>query len=531
MERNDRQMQSEAGERNLGTEVTSEFVLPDYRPEIKRLLRVKAVLLPIDKYIGGSAAELSGTVEFQALYAAADGSLWCVTQREDYRLSCPIDLDPDFSTSGGLVCDAKIDAENATGRVGAPRKLTARCRVHAKVRTLADRTLAEGIPQEDADSVERMTGTVTAARVFTGESAPATFSEEILLDGRDVPVRVISADGEVFPSEVNADLGAVVCRGEICLSLLCVAEAEELPPVDGTPSIDGANDCVPALAAVPYTVARHLPFTVEIPVDGADAACAVCAWGSCSEIAVTVEDGRILCDVTCVLSARAERNEEVTYTRDLFSTVRECEPVFHRVPTARSLVCRNGNFSLTATKPLSEVGIRPDAQVIDADAQIACFAPERAKGSFVLPGTARFRVLLRTPDGEYSSVEFDVPFRYETPIAGDLSDETPVVGDPLVRAVMTKARVDGEKIGVETELAVAMSLHGTGEVSALCDLRSGEPVPRQGAACVICYPSVSDTLWTVAKRYHVPLAALLSKNKLSSVPADAPLSGVSYLVV
>lgn len=530
MERNDRQMQSEAGERSLGTDVTAEFTLPDYRPEIKRLLRVKAVTLPIDKYIGGNATEISGTVEFQALYAAADGSLWCVTQREDYRLSCPIDLDPDFSTAGGLVCDVKIDAENVTGRVSAPRKLTARCRVRAKVRTLADRTLAEGTPQEDADSVERMTGTVTAARVFMGESAPMTFTEEILLDGREAPVRVISADGEVFPSEVNVTDGEITCRGDVCLSLLCVAEPEETVLPDETPTKDGANDCVPASAAMPYTVTRRLPFTVGIPVDGAETGCAACAWGTCSEIAVTVEEGRILCEVTCVLYARAERNEDVSYTRDMFSTVRACEPVFRTLPTERSVVCRNGNFSLTATKPLSEVGIRPASQVIDADAQIACAAPERAKGSYLLPGTARVRVLLRNADGEYSTAEFDVPFRYETPAPAD-ADESSVAGDPIVRAVTVKARVDGEKIGVEAELAVAMSLHGTGEVSALCDLRMGETVPKQGAACVICYPSASDTPWTIAKRYHTPLSSLLAKNKLSSLPADAPLSGVPYLVV
>ena len=532
MERDDRMMQGEVGERNLGTDVTAEFTLPDYRPEIKRLLRVTAVLLPLDRYIGGNAAELSGTVEFQALYAANDGSLWCVTQREDYRLSCPLDLGADFNTANGLVCDVQTDAENITGRVSAPRKLTASCRVHARVRTLADRSVAGDAPTDEdfANTAERLAGTVLSARVYYGESAPLSLSDEIPLDGKDPSVRVISASGEVFPSDVQAGSGVVTCRGEVCLSLLCVSEPAE------TPSLDGAEDCVPANAPAPYAMLRRLPFAAEIPVDGAEVNCSACAWGVCSEINVTVEEGRILCDVTCALFARAERNEEIPYTRDLYSTARETEPVFRRLPTARSLACRNGNFSLTTALPAAEAGIRPDATVVSVlDAETRADAAERARGSYLLSGTARFRVLLRAPDGEYSVSEFDVPFRYETPAADGDADMEPTACDSVIRAVMSRARLDGERVAVEAELSVALALRSVGEVSALSEVRLGAPVPAQGAACVICYPSPDDTLWSVARRYHAPLSALLAKNRLatSAAAADAAesLSGVPFLVI
>lgn len=525
MERDDRLMQTEACDRSFGTDVTAEFVLPDYRPEIKRLLRVKAIPLPTDKYIGGNAAELSGSVEFQALYAAADGSLWCVTQREEYRVSCPLDLSPDLLTINGLVCEVETSVENASGRVLAPRKLTARCRVHTRVRTLAERSLAESAPEESLGAVERLSASVPVARVYTGESAPFSLTDEILLDGREPSVRVISAEGTVFPNDVQAGSGVVTCRGEVCLSLLCVAETEE------PPSVENAADCVPAAAPLPYTLSRRLPFAVEIPLDGVEVNCSACAWGICSEIAVTVEEGRIFCDVTCVLSARAVCREEIPYTRDLYSTVRESEPVFRRVPTTRSLACRNGNFSLTAAPSLTEVGIRPDSQVVDVDAQVALAAPEGSKTVYVLPGTARFRVLLRTPDGEYSTAEFEVPFRFESP-ADDAVQ--PTASDSVVRPVLVKARVDGDRVAVEAELSVALSLRCSGEVAALSEIRAGNEIPRQGAACVICYPSPADTLWSVAKRYHAPLSDLLSKNSIADLPAaDSPdsLSGIAFLVV
>ena len=93
--------------------------------------------------------------------------------------------------------------------------------------------------------------------------------------------------------------------------------------------------------------------------------------------------------------------------------------------------------------------------------------------------------------------------------------------------------MDGEKIAVEAELAVALSLRASDEVNTLTEVRLGEKFPTQGAACVICYPMPSDTLWSVAKRYHTPVQTIRSNNRVADLPADAPdsLAGVSYLII
>ena len=50
-------MQAPLGERQIVTELSEDFDLPDYRPEIKRLLRVQAKVSPADTYIGAGNAE------------------------------------------------------------------------------------------------------------------------------------------------------------------------------------------------------------------------------------------------------------------------------------------------------------------------------------------------------------------------------------------------------------------------------------------------------------------------------------------
>ncbi len=517
MEQTNQTLQAELLFRAFSTDLTAEFVLPDYQPEIKRLLRVRAVPLPVEQYLGGSAAELSGAVEFQALYAAEDGSLWCVTRREDYRLSCPFEASGDFDLSNGLVCDVKTAVDGVSGRVSAPRKLSARCRVNTSVRLFADRTVAPDLP-EDA---ETLPGTLSASRVRIGKSEPFTLTDEIPLDPTEAPVRVISAFGEVFPTEVQAATDSVACRGEIMLSLLCAPEA--------TPSPEGAEDCIPA-AVTPTELRRKIPFAVEIPVEGATPACAATAWGSCPEITVTVEENRILCDVTAVVCARAVCREEVPFIQNAYSATRVTEPAFASLPAVQILACKNGNCSLSATKDLAELGLRPGAQVIDATAELSIQPPELARGNYLLPGNLHLRVLAKQPDGDNSTAELDLPFRYESNAEGTTE---PTASDSVVTPVLVRAWVDGNRLFAEVELAVSLILSATLPVTALAALREGDAVPERTADMTICYPAPDDTLWSVAARYHTPVAELQKKNDLPDGAPDAPgsLGGVRYLVI
>ena len=68
----------------------------------------------------------------------------------------------------------------------------------------------------------------------------------------------------------------------------------------------------------------------------------------------------------------------------------------------------------------------------------------------------------------------------------------------------------------------------------LNEARFDTPLGAKGAVYTVCYPAKSDTLWSVAKRYHRAVATVSEMNRLADAPAaDAPdsLGGVSYLLV
>ena len=95
-------------DRQTVTELSSDFSLPDYQPQIKRLLRVSATVSPPDHYVGSGRAELSGTVDYSILYSGNDGALYCATERADYQLSVPVEMGADIDLNEGVVCDAEL---------------------------------------------------------------------------------------------------------------------------------------------------------------------------------------------------------------------------------------------------------------------------------------------------------------------------------------------------------------------------------------------------------------------------------------
>ncbi len=492
--------------RTQNTEVTADISLPDYQPEIKRLLRIRATVHPADKYIGAGNTECSGTVDYVILYAGNDNSLYSVSKTEEYRFSVPLESSGGYDLSDGIVSDIQVLAETVGGRVISPRKLSVKCRLRSCVKLYAGKRLPDISGTSDS-TLQMLRGNAECARMFLGSSEPVQLADEILLDSPAADLRVICAEGQAFVNEATAGSGVIQCRGEVCFKLMTASDSV------GTPNIQ-------------Y---RRIPFTESIPADGTEVNCECSASGICTDITATVEEGRILCEVTVVLRGRAQRNEHISFLRDLYST--ESEILYEKntavVPLA--LVCTNGHFSCNQTFKLSEVGMLPTQTVTDVQCVPTVTALEQENGKLFLNGKCRCLMILT--EEEMSTSELELPFRYEIPFA---TSESVTDYDVQTDAIFCRARVDGERISVDAELAVCFSAMGEKRISMVSEMKFGEKTARSASVYTVCYPSAEDTLWSVAKRYHRSVSAIMEQNGLegdAAADAEDSLSGIGYLLV
>ena len=61
--------------RVINTDISEDFTLPDYNPEIRRALYVKESMLPPAKFISGNKLDVNGVVDYTLVYISNEGKL------------------------------------------------------------------------------------------------------------------------------------------------------------------------------------------------------------------------------------------------------------------------------------------------------------------------------------------------------------------------------------------------------------------------------------------------------------------------
>ena len=479
------------------SEVAGDFSLPDYQPEIKRLLRVSATVQPPTHYVGGGSAEFSGTVDFCMIYAGSDGKMYCFPTSSDYVFRVPLEASPDFDLNDSLVCYALCESESVISRVSGPRRMSVKCRLKARVKAYGSYLLEEkhrGKLREGCGE-ERLWKEAQTAVSSHALGEPFVVSDEILLDreaGSGDDWRIVSGDAQVMVNEALCGNGRINCRGEVVLKLMLQREGEDQEPV---------------------CVWRKLPFNHEMKADGAAIGGDAAVSGVCTELNLALEEGRVLCEAEIVTEACCQQTETLAYTADWYATGCESSCDVSEVTLPRALRCINGNVTQSEAKSVEEFGIASDTRVIDVAGQATLDAITQDRGRYVLSGNCRYTLILVSPDGEMTTKDIELPWRYVAD--GAAAGESPLHYEGQVQVLSAKARMDGKRLAIDAEMGVCARLWTKETVLVATALTYGERRLKTAGEMLLCYPSRKDTLWSVGKRYGCAIDRLVVKNHLN----------------
>ena len=196
-------------DRTISTEMSNDYTLPDYLPEIRRILRVSPTILPPSRYIEGKEIELNGTADYHMLYIASDGGLYSAPLSAEYAFRAPLDITADFDLNEGITVLTDIFEESITSRVTAPRKLSVKCRLSARVRAFGMMIAEERCSGEvNPLSIERLSGKCNTSMMLSSLGETVEISDEIFPDADNIRVIDASADAiinSITPANGYAD--------------------------------------------------------------------------------------------------------------------------------------------------------------------------------------------------------------------------------------------------------------------------------------------------------------------------------------
>lgn len=474
-------------DRFVTTDISNDYTLPDYQPEIRRILNVSSVVTPPAKYISATGAEFNGNVDYNILYVGADGELYTVPLGAEYSFNVPIDSDG-FDFNEGITSCTDSVAQNITTRLAGPRKLNIKCRIKSHARAYGTMVLDERVNgSAPRDSVEILEESCDNVKIVRGSSDILELSEEILRDSSNT--RIVGADSKVFVSSVTPYDGSVNVQGEAYLKMLCA---------------DMNGDCMHE------HITQRIPFSISMDLDDIAPNSSCSAKGYVSDVSVNVEDGRVICDIGVFVEVEGQTAMPVKYVKDMYSTQNESSCLFrdYNVPTHG--YTHNGNFSMNERVLRENLSLPDECRIVDVYASALVDNTEMSDSSATVLGNIKYTLILCS-NGEYSSADIVLPAKYEFDIdSADISS-----CESSMSVLFCRARMDVDNISLDAEIGVSSSGVGSTDIMTLDEINFGSEIGKRKGEITVCYRGAEDSLWGIAKKYHISTSHIEKMNATS----------------
>lgn len=459
-----------------------EFTLPDYVPAIGRMLSAECDPAPEGVYLKesegrGVEAELGGIATFRILYVPEEGGgIHGVTVPCDYDTNVVIG-----PVSGPVTCRASTSPENVFCRVTAPRKLQLRCRLGSRITVLSSSD-AE-INDDFADGMEVRRGGISAMSVASGVSRDLLCSSE--LDGLPEGAVPVLCRANVNVTECKpVSSGEYRCRGDITV------------------------DCLYSKDGETGTLRDRIGFDEIVTIDGdiPDETVPVRGSGTVTSAEIHTDDSGSRVEVVYELEIEVISPLTANVVYDAYSCASPVATEYEDIEYLSPSACMTGNVSVNERVPKNVSG-----RVCSLSARADISGATSEHGRIRVSGELRGNALILS-DGEYDVTPWSVPWSYELPVSAADDGELAAWGSANVTSLSVRA--DGE-LAVDAELTVSVTAASIRREHVLASVKTaGEPYPARGGFTVY-YPSRNETVWDIAKHFHVPTAAVTADGNIA----------------
>ncbi len=495
------------GQAEQGVEL--DYVLPDYYPEIFKILKCRLTPKILSYGLsGGSKLTLDGCVDIRVMYLSdGDSAVQCIEQH--YTYSKTVDIGRNITD--GESCCVKLTAkpDYCNCRAVSGRRIDVRGAVSTKIQITSNKTceipsLPNSVQVKNKDIVccakalctekqfsvreDIETGSAGIASIIRCTAVPKV-SEVRLIADKAVIKGVIS---------VNAAYGLYNSDGSGC------KEFETMTadiPVSQIIDIDGVNDT--------YSCNAELNIL------------------SC-ELNSSTDSGIISCGIQAVCRVNCRQEGSVSVPCDVFSTECLCEHTTKQIKTVKSCIPVEKQLSVKSTAACDNGELEAVWDCSSDIYNLTCTA--NSDGILALSGQICYQVLGRNSEGVPCFIEKQESFELEVPASGT-NENCSVSFTAVCSDTEYTIRTDGSlelnaKIDFNASVCEMAVVEMIDEVSVFEDNSISHDSTY---ALRIYYADGTEDCWSIAKRYGASVDAIMTENEIEN--RDTPLSGMVLIPI
>ncbi len=474
-------------EQNVDADVT----LPDYCPDILRVLKCTVEPNIISSKISGDRINIDGNALVRILYCDESGNICSYEQSYPYSKYAETGGDK----TGVLFCGACVQYANC--RAVNKRRLEIHSMLHLSF-NICEVSRKDFIDDITTPGVETKTIELSFSDIAACESKQFPINETVQIPDDLLPVqRLISAQAVPIIAESKVIQGKCLLKGEIIVNMVYCAD-------------DNFGECA--------VFQGSIPFNQVIEVSGLGENCVCCTVPEIKSAEFNVRnDSRNLprfVDVSLVVSVNVKAYCEKTaqFITDAYSTSGALEENYDNISLYSSLesindtfVCRN-TFDFSALSPEKICAVWFDDVKVKKDF---------SSGKINFSGTARANIILTDSDSKPVFCEREFEFEYSRTSA---AAENPALTQSVVITGCTFSPLSDSSSEIKAEFSISADIFSRKNVKALsgADLLSSDSPCGRSPSIIVYFCEGDENVWDIARNYSTTTELIKKENNLTS---------------
>lgn len=481
-----------SGVQEQGVEL--DYILPDYYPDIVRLVRCDVIPVVSDWSVSGDRLTYGLKCEIRLLYCGEDGTeIRCVTQKQDYSKTVELGRS---TTAPEVTLAAKSDHINF--RAVNKRRLDVRGAVSVRIKVCSERS-QEVVSDAFGMNIQLKKEPVRIEANRLCAEKTVQLSEEVTLTAAQPPAaeivyRICSA-GECEKKIVS---GKLLAKGEIKTDILYSCGNGSLERMSFT-----------------------LPYSQILDMEGIDDSyeCTIRAEVLSCEITPSADkdgENRILrCEPELHITCRAVRTADILTAVDAYSTVYPCDVEYSVIQAKQLPAVYSESFRHSA--------VLAEAESVPKEIYALWCTPKNINTRIGEDG----RSVMITGMLTYSMAAKDSSGMMIMPDRDEAFEEQIEIGDDLTSASVTAELEDASVsynissegiLTAKADIPLRISVGSSASIRAVTAITVDDSVKneRDGDYAIKLYFGVeNEDVWDIAKRYSTDAAAIMEENELT----------------
>ena len=472
--------------------IDADFVLPDYCPEISKILKCRAVSRISSKGINGRTVTVDGTITVTVIYCSEQGRL--CSYEYQYPFSKNIETITEYD-GGILFCSTKCEYINCRAVTGRKIDIHGAAAINVKI---VKKKCTEVVSDIDDCNIELLRGTAPATTPMGCNEKYLIIEDKIELgQGQNGLCTVVRYDAAPMVKECKLLNGKAVVKGEIYFSVFC-----------------SGDDCSP------QTIRSNLPFSQIIEVEGVNENCECDAKAEMAYLEIKPQldpngEAKALCvNAKVLVGCECYCNNDIDVVYDAFSRKYQAEIVKNDV--AVNKICKKVSEKFNCKKNL-EFSDGALAAVADMWCNVKIENVILTSENLCVSGTVIASIIAIDTDEMPSFYEKMIGFEYNCPI--NLMN-TNLRCDPIITVSSANYTITGSgNMEFRVELSIDAVIYEDIKIPLISEVEINEKRPienKNSGAMTIYFASVGEKVWDIARKYCASVREIKQINDINS---------------